>query len=76
MSDTEKSQQVALMPEIYSLARRVVVWLGEGNEKSDLAFEFLENTLESQLLIYQMFNTTTFRKESYEQGWNELQCKI
>ena len=39
--DEERSHQVSLMKNIYSQARTVIVWLGEGNEMSDLALEYL-----------------------------------
>ncbi|KAH7079789.1 heterokaryon incompatibility protein-domain-containing protein [Paraphoma chrysanthemicola] len=37
----ERSQQVALMSKIYSAAKQVVVYLGEGSEDSDLAIDFI-----------------------------------
>jgi hypothetical protein len=39
---TERSSQVALMGEIYRDAARVVVWLGESDEKSDQAINLLK----------------------------------
>ncbi|CAJ0542827.1 Ff.00g002730.m01.CDS01 [Fusarium sp. VM40] len=38
----ERSSQVALMGEIYKDAARVVVWLGESDEKSDQAIKLLK----------------------------------
>ncbi|RMY71330.1 hypothetical protein D0864_10672 [Hortaea werneckii] len=38
----EKGQQVALMGEIYSNAREVLVWLGEATPGDDLAFTTIE----------------------------------
>ena len=35
----ERNGQVALMADIYKLARNVVIWLGEGSPKMDLALE-------------------------------------
>ncbi|KAN0099376.1 Heterokaryon incompatibility protein (HET) domain containing protein, partial [Hyaloscypha variabilis] len=40
-NDDEKSEQVPLMGEIYSQARKVRIWLGEGNENTNKAFKFL-----------------------------------
>lgn len=38
---SEKSHQVQLMGDIYKRAARVLVWLGEADEDSDLAFHIL-----------------------------------
>lgn len=40
-NDKEKAHQVGAMARIYGLAKRVVVWLGEEQDNSDLAFERL-----------------------------------
>lgn len=37
----EKEDQVPLMGEIYSLARNVYIWLGEGTPESDQAIDYL-----------------------------------
>lgn len=37
----ERSQQVAMMRDIYSCATQVVIWLGEKDEDSDVAFDAL-----------------------------------
>jgi hypothetical protein len=39
--EREKSSQLPLMEEIYTWARQVYVWLGNGNEKSDRAMSYL-----------------------------------
>ncbi|KAF2500878.1 HET-domain-containing protein [Lophium mytilinum] len=39
--EQEKESQISLMQEIYSLARSVYVWLGQGNDESDKAMEYL-----------------------------------
>jgi hypothetical protein len=39
--DNEKSHQIPLMDQVYSFAVIVYVWLGEGNEKSDRAMDYL-----------------------------------
>jgi hypothetical protein len=44
----ERSQQVQMMGDIYSSARNVVIWLGEGTEYTDYALD--------------MMNTTNFRE--------------
>ncbi|KAL9115308.1 MAG: hypothetical protein Q9187_007315 [Circinaria calcarea] len=41
INDEEKSHQVRLMGDIYKHASRVIVWLGQGYEDSDLALDFL-----------------------------------
>lgn len=38
----ERSQQVAMMRDIYSSATRVTIWLGEEDEDSDVAFDALD----------------------------------
>ena len=38
-NDSEKSKQIPLMRVIYAQARRVVVWLGEGQEYGERALE-------------------------------------
>lgn len=37
----ERTQQVQLMADIYSTARHVVVWLGDGNRHTDLAIRMM-----------------------------------
>lgn len=39
---SERSTQVRRMADIYRLCSRVIIWLGEGTQYSDLAFETLE----------------------------------
>lgn len=39
--DHEKITQIPLMDEIYTWARQVFIWLGNGNEKSDRALRYL-----------------------------------
>ena len=38
----EKEHQIPLMGDVYSRAATVYVWLGEGNEKTDRAIEYME----------------------------------
>lgn len=40
---TEKEEQVARMVEIYSRASRVVIWLGEDDDRSRSAMEFIQD---------------------------------
>ena len=40
----ERSQQVQMMGDIYSSARNVVIWLGEGTEYTDYALELMNST--------------------------------
>jgi len=42
-SPAERNQQVALMGEIYKRAEQVVVWLGEGDERTELAMQRLSD---------------------------------
>ena len=40
----ERSQQVQIMGDIYSSARNVVIWLGEGTEYTDYALDMMNST--------------------------------
>lgn len=40
--DAEKKSQVAKMEEIYSKAQRVLIWLGEPEPSTEMAFELIE----------------------------------
>jgi hypothetical protein len=40
----ERSQQVQMMGEIYSKARKVLIWLGEGTEYTDYALDLMTST--------------------------------
>jgi hypothetical protein len=61
------------MGEIYRYANSVIVWLGDGNEKSDLAFDFLDKIFQAQLSAYSAEGVTTFTKEKYQDNFRELQ---
>jgi len=41
-SDEEKAQQVPLMGDVYRLARRTIIWLGEGNERSIAGMNYVQ----------------------------------
>ena len=43
-SPTEKASQIALMKVIYQHARDVCIWLGEGFDDEESAFEALDQT--------------------------------
>jgi hypothetical protein len=47
--NAEKSRQLLRMPEIYSTALKVVVWLGEGTGSSDLSMEFIQEMVQDRL---------------------------
>jgi len=40
----ERSQQVQMMGEIYPTARNVIIWLGDGTEYTDYAFDLMNST--------------------------------
>ncbi|ORX95505.1 heterokaryon incompatibility protein-domain-containing protein [Clohesyomyces aquaticus] len=44
-NDDEKSQQVPMMSEIYGGSKSVCVWLGQGDEDSKMAFEFIKHEI-------------------------------
>ncbi|KAH9204781.1 heterokaryon incompatibility, partial [Leptodontidium sp. 2 PMI_412] len=41
--EVEKTQQIRLMAEIYSKAKGVFIWLGRGDDESELAIALLNN---------------------------------
>ncbi|KAH7119794.1 heterokaryon incompatibility protein-domain-containing protein [Dendryphion nanum] len=41
--NAEKAQQIPLMGDIYSGAKEVYIWLGEGNDSTDRAMSYLSN---------------------------------
>ncbi|KAH6683366.1 heterokaryon incompatibility protein-domain-containing protein [Halenospora varia] len=43
VSTEERNNQVKMMGEVYRKARCVLVWLGDGDEKSGIAFRYLQN---------------------------------
>ena len=51
-SDTDRNHQVALMGEIYKAAAQVIIWLGEGNSKTALAFASLGTIGRTRLAYY------------------------
>jgi hypothetical protein len=46
--DAEKSGQIPLMSDIYGKAKRVHIWLGNGTEDSDYAFDWLSDVSQDQ----------------------------
>ncbi|KAF8856876.1 HET-domain-containing protein, partial [Acephala macrosclerotiorum] len=42
LNNQERNHQVRLMGQIYSMAKSVAVWLGEAQDDSDLAMDFVE----------------------------------
>ena len=63
-SEAEKTHQVRLMGDVYSFARRVIVWLGEGSDLNDFAFAFLRTFKETEGM--DQARKTAFVKEKYE----------
>ena len=48
--DQEKARQIQNMVEIYGQASRVIIWLGEGTDDSDQAFEDIRNAAEDEVV--------------------------
>ncbi|KAI9770503.1 MAG: hypothetical protein M1839_003184 [Geoglossum umbratile] len=46
----EKSRQIKLMPQIYKNASIIILWLGEGEESTKLAFDFIWNAPHDHLV--------------------------
>lgn len=63
----ERGEQVRLMANIYTLADRVVVWLGESSQDSDLALESLEHI--GKQLEYTQDGYCLPSPDSTEQFW-------
>ncbi|RDL33032.1 uncharacterized protein BP5553_08471 [Venustampulla echinocandica] len=61
-SDAEKSQQIPLMNRIYSDAKAVYVWLGDGNPATDRAMRYLAN---AGKLEYFIKNSTSTEEEVF-----------
>lgn len=66
-SSVEKSRQVPMMAEIYGTARRVCVWLGDGDESMGKAIEFMR----SELSDLNRFDRLC-RDEEYGDRWMAL----
>jgi len=47
--DQEKAHQIQNMTKIYGQASRVIIWLGEGTDDSDQAFEGIRNAAEDEV---------------------------
>ncbi|MCJ1401431.1 hypothetical protein MMC11_004644 [Xylographa trunciseda] len=63
----EKTQQVSMMADIYNNASNVCIWLGEGNQQSDRAIDFIP-----KILDLSHFDTLV-NDESSTHDWNALQ---
>jgi Heterokaryon incompatibility protein (HET) len=48
--DQEKARQILRMTKIYGQASRVIIWLGEGIDDSDQAFEDIRNAAEDEVV--------------------------
>ncbi|PMD47010.1 HET-domain-containing protein [Hyaloscypha variabilis F] len=60
----ERSQQVQMMDDIYSSARNVVIWLGEGTEYTDYAFDLMNSTaFRERLKDLKISNRRPFEEE-------------
>ncbi|KAF2027421.1 hypothetical protein EK21DRAFT_33221, partial [Setomelanomma holmii] len=46
--EVEKYTQISIMGNIYRQAARTIVWLGERDSKTHLAFEFVKETLQPE----------------------------
>lgn len=67
VNTVEKNRQVPMMAEIYGKAKRVCVWLGEGDEMSSKAIRFIQN----DLLDLQKFDQLC-RDDAYGDQWIAL----
>jgi hypothetical protein len=74
----EKERQLKLMADIYSLARQVYIWLGEGTHESDAAIEYLNKAGFQEVLVeagenqYEMPRSKLFY---LEQAWKMFTCQ-
>jgi hypothetical protein len=62
--DKERSQQTKLMPELYSIASLVIIWLGKNDTTSDEAIGLIEASSEASFmnLIEKQANQTSLNK--------------
>lgn len=63
----EKNLQVAMMAHIYGNAERVCIWLGEHQDKSELALEFIHKTV-SDLGAFEEITTSS----EFSEQWTAL----
>lgn len=77
-SDTERSQQVSLMSEIYKNARSVIAYTGEGTDSTDLLYDWLNGIDVAELNIPSggMFKDIDVAENSILHGpaqiWNKI----
>ncbi|KAI8656255.1 HET domain-containing protein [Fusarium sp. Ph1] len=75
----EKESQLRLMADIYSLARQVYVWLGEGSPESDAAIEYLRKAGFQEALVeigenqYEIPRSNLFY---LRQAWKMFTCQM
>lgn len=60
----ERSQQVAMMRDIYSSATRVTIWLGEEDEDSDVAFDSLHKIIGTESWPADLSTCSILRRHS------------
>lgn len=75
----EKESQLQLMADIYSLARQVFVWLGEGSPESDAAMEYLNKAGCQEALVEVGENQYKIPRSTLlilKQGWNVFTHQI
>jgi Heterokaryon incompatibility protein (HET) len=69
----ERSSQVRRMADIYSLSKRVVVWLGPEAEDSSLALELLGSLATKVEINWETLNIRPARGDLSEQHWGDQQ---
>lgn len=67
----ERAAQVSLMGEIYTRTEQVLIWLGEEDVETDLAFTFLE-TLDTRLLEDENFSSFVRSSHRDAPEWTAL----
>lgn len=72
----EKSSQIPLMSRIYSQAFRIIAWMGEGFDGSDIAIEALEQMSHSQEMHLLPEHDHYVHVKKFDLESEELRCLI
>ena len=70
--DKERSQQVAMMADIYRLAAKVIVWLGPGGNNSAVALKALRTLASKIHANWGLYTISAASKEDAESDWVDL----
>jgi len=72
----ERSKQVKRMANVYGLAFRVVIWLGEGNDRSNMALRTLEDLSSKVKIDFHAGTLEPTSLEASEQHWADCNIEL